>query len=109
MADPLGLISSSGGVNPVNPAGPANRPGGAGQADKNDEASFKDLLMKNLEQVNEMQQDATQAIEDLQTGRRDDLESVLVATQHADNAFRLLLQVRNKVIDAYEELKQIQV
>jgi len=108
VADPLGLISSSGGVNPLQPGGPANRAAGVGQT-TNDDQSFKDLLMKNLEQVNELQQDATQAIEDLQTGRRDDLESVLVATQHADHAFRLLLQVRNKVVDAYEELRQMQI
>jgi len=59
--------------------------------------------------VNELQRDATEAMEDLATGARDDVESVLIATQKADTAFRLLLQVRNKVLDAYEEVKQIRV
>lgn len=65
--------------------------------------------MKNIEQVNRLQQDAQTAIEDLQTGRRDDMANVLIAKQHADDAFRLLLQVRNKLMDAYEEIKQIRV
>jgi flagellar hook-basal body complex protein FliE len=59
--------------------------------------------------VNQLQRDATEAMEDLATGGRDDVESVLIATQKADTAFRLLLQVRNKVLDAYEEVKQIRV
>ena len=42
-------------------------------------------------------------------GRRDDLESVMIATQKADTAFRMLLQIRNKVMDAYEEVKQMRI
>ena len=52
---------------------------------------------------------ATEAIEDLATGQRDDVESVLIATQKADTAFRLLLQVRNKMIDAYDEVRQMRI
>ena len=72
-------------------------------------ASFKDVLLDNLKSVNQLQQDATTAIEDLQTGQRNDLETVLMATQKADTAFRMLQAVRNKVMDAYEEIKQIRV
>ena len=50
-----------------------------------------------------------QFIEDLVTGKRDDMESVLIATQKADTAFHLLLQVRNKVVDAYDEVKQMRI
>lgn len=109
MNDPLGLISS-GGAGPLRPMGPLrdNLPGGGVKKDPN-APGFQDLLMENLKQVNELQQDATTAIEDLQTGKRDDLETVLAATAKADNAFRMLLQVRNKVLDAYEEIKQIRV
>ena len=65
--------------------------------------------MGHLNEVNELQQNATEAIEDLTTGRRTDVEGVLVATEQADAAFRMLLQVRNKMIDAYDELRQIRV
>ncbi len=41
------------------------------------------------------------------TGRRDDVETVMAATAKADMAFQMLMQVRNKMLDAYEELKQV--
>jgi flagellar hook-basal body complex protein FliE len=71
--------------------------------------TFKDVLLENLSKVNELQQEATTAIEDISAGRRDDLEGVLLATQKADLAFRTLLSVRNKVQDAFEEVKQMRV
>ena len=103
MTDPLGLIGGPGGVHnaPLQRAA-ADKPNAGGP-------SFKDVLMKNLEQVNQLQQEATTAIEDLQTGKRDDLEGVLLATLKADLAFKTLLAVRNKVQAAYEEIKQIRV
>lgn len=107
MSDPVGLISSAGGVGPIRPLGPGID-GAKGPSDP-DAPSFKDLLMDHLKEVNQLQQDATQSIEDLQTGRRTDVEGVLIATQQADAAFKMLLQVRNKMVDAYDELKQIRV
>lgn len=107
MNDPLGLIKGSGG-----PVGPLEGPGktsAGGKAQDPNAPAFSDLLMENLKTVNKLQQDATHAIEDLQTGKRDDLETVLAATAKADNAFRMLLQVRNKVVDAYREIQQIRV
>jgi len=69
--------------------------------------SFKDVLLANLDEVNKAQQEATQAVEDLQTHKRSDLEGVIMATQKADNAFRMLQALRNKMVDAYDEIKQI--
>ena len=56
--------------------------------------------------MNELQQDAQVAAEDFAAGRRDDIESVLIAARKADTAFECCFQVRNKVLDAYEEVKQ---
>lgn len=103
MTDPLGLISpahAAARVAPKAPAGPGSAPG---------TPAFKDVLMKNIEQVNKLQQDAESAIEDLATGRRDDVDQVVMAKQKADLAFQMLLQVRNKLLDAYEEVKQMRV
>lgn len=105
--DPLRLIGSpqAAGLQPAYLPG-AKRPA-AGPPEGG--PSFKDLLVENLSKVNELQQDATRAIEDLQTGRRNDLETVLLATAKADTAFRMLLAVRNKMMDAYAEIKEIRV
>jgi flagellar hook-basal body complex protein FliE len=107
MSDPLGLISGSGGVRPNGLHGPAAKPRGPETTPEG--SSFKELLMENLEEVNKLQTDASQAVEDLQTGQRDDVETVLAATAKADLAFRMLLQVRNKVMDSYNELKDVRV
>lgn len=105
MSDPLGLISNNTGM--IRPATQGNAAGAEGA--KNDGPAFKDLLMQQINQVNALQKDAKEAVEDLAAGRRDDVESVILATQKADTAFRMLLQVRNKVMDAYDEVKQIRI
>jgi len=102
MADPVGLIGGAGPLGPGPRLTPAQKPG-----DLRGGPSFKDVLMENLNQVNKLSDDATRAIEDLQTGKRDDVEGVILATQKADNAFRMLQAVRNKVVQAYEEVKQM--
>lgn len=108
MNDPLGFVSgSAGGIGRVYGPGhcaperePTLPPGAP---------SFKDVLLDNINEVNKLQAEATTAIEDLSTGKRADLEGVLLATQKADTAFRALLSVRNKVQQAYEEIKQLRV
>jgi flagellar hook-basal body complex protein FliE len=101
MTDPLGLIGAGGGVRGLPPGGGVNRAG--------DGPSFKETLLRNIDQVNKLQQDATRAIEDLATGERDDVEGVILATQKADTAFKMLQAVRNKVVEAYQEINQVRV
>jgi len=103
MVDPIGLAGASQ-IQGLSPA-QGSPAGGAAQG----VGSFKDALLQNLKQVNELQRDATEAVEDLQTGQRSDLETVLMATAKADAAFRMLLSVRNKMMDAYNELQSIRV
>lgn len=103
-SDPLGLIRNTSGQSlaPIKPI--AGQTTSAGEA-----TSFKDVLMKNLHEVNRLQQDAQTAIEDLAAGKRDDITSVMLAKQKADMAFQMLVQVRNKMMSAYEEIKQMRV
>lgn len=111
MGDPLGLIGNmggAGGAGRVYGPGVERTPAG-GVAPQGGGPSFKDVLMENINEVNKLQQEANTAIEDLSTGKRSDLEGVLLATQKADSAFRMLLSVRNKVQQAYEEVKQLRV
>ena len=117
MSDPLGLIR---GTTPgANAAAGAVRPGqslpGAAtrEADRADDAaaipSFKNMLLDQLREVNQLERQATEAIEDLKTGKTDDFEAVFSAQRKAELALDALLQVRNKVMDAYNEVKQIRV
>jgi flagellar hook-basal body complex protein FliE len=108
MADPLGLIGGFNSVQRLAPLAPSRAGGDEGTVG-GPQPEFKKFLQEQIAQVNELQNDATVAVEDLAAGRRDDLEGVIIATQKADVAFKMLLQVRNKVMEAYDEIKQIRV
>jgi flagellar hook-basal body complex protein FliE len=102
MADPLGFISRAGQA--------ANKPPAASSAPAASQGpAFKDVLLKSLDDVNKAQAEATKAVEDLQTGQRTDVEGVILATQKADNAFRMLQSLRNRMMEAYDEVKQVRV
>ena len=104
MSDPLGLISGAGNVNKLPVQGGQRNLHGTGQG-----PDFKSLLMQNLNQVTELQADAGKAAEDLMTGDRKDLEGVIAAANKADTAFKMLQAMRNQVMEAYEEVKQMRV
>ncbi len=105
MSDPVGLSGLMGkqGVVPPRPSAPAQGSG------PNAGADFKASLIKNLSEVNALQQDATRATEDLVTGQRNDIEGVVLATEKADTAFKMLQAMRNQVMQAYDEVKQMRV
>jgi len=72
-------------------------------------ASFKDFLLNSIQQVNSMQQEADKAVEDMFTGGDTDPATVLTAVQKADMAFRMMMQIRNKLSSAYDEFKNIRI
>ncbi len=74
-----------------------------------DGTTFKEFLLDSIQQVNSMQQDADQAVEKMMTGGDVNPAEVLTAVQKADIAFRMMLQVRNKMVQVYEEVKNIRV
>jgi len=85
---------------PAMPAGPNATEGGP---------SFKDFLVKSIQEVNSAQQEANQAVETLMTGGDVDPASVLTAVEKADLAFRMMLQMRNKVMQVYQEVRDIRI
>ena len=81
----------------------AATPGADGQV------SFKDVLMKNLNEVNQLQQDADKSLEDFVTGKTNNMGEVISASQKASMAFSMLTQIRNKLQDAYDEVKNLRI
>ena len=71
--------------------------------------SFKNYLLDSIEQVNSMQQQADAAVEKMATGGDVNPAEVLTAVQKADIAFKMMLQVRNKLVQAYEDVQAIRV
>jgi flagellar hook-basal body complex protein FliE len=94
------LAGGAGGVL-THGAGGAN-PGVAG-------TSFSDMLKNSIEEVSKLQQDASQAVEDLLTQKSENVTGVMTAMEKADLAFKTLLAIRGKLMDAYEEIKNIAI
>ena len=85
------------------------QPGAAGQTPgETTGASFKDLLTQSIDKVNQTMLDSDQAVQALATGQSSDLHGALIAMQKADISFRLLVEVRNKVLSAYDEIMRTQ-
>jgi flagellar hook-basal body complex protein FliE len=72
-------------------------------------SSFKDVLVDSIQQVNSMQLEADQAVETMFTGGDVNPAEVLTAVQKADLAFRLTMQMRNKLMEVYQEIKDMRI
>ena len=71
--------------------------------------SFADTLKDAVGNVNEMQKASDKSMQNLATGKTDDVASVMIAAEKADIALKVMVQVRNKIIDAYQEVMKMQV
>ena len=95
-------------LRPTSPFGDVgNRSRGTTQSTGMDD--FAGLLTQQVKSVNTMQTDANDMVHTMLTGGEVNEAEVLTAVQKADLAFRMLLQVRNKLIEAYREIQQIQI
>lgn len=72
-------------------------------------ASFADTLKNSIQEVSKLQQDASKAVEDLATGKTEDVTGVMTAMEKSALAFKTLLAIRAKLMDAYQEIKNISV
>ena len=101
VSNNLGLTQLSGG----GAAPGTSAAGGAGVGG----ASFSDTLKKSIDEVAKLQQDASQAVQDVTTGKTDDVTGVMTAMEKSDLAFKTLLAIRSKLMDAYEEIKNMPI
>ena len=90
---------------PLQPPAATPSPSDAGAST----ASFKDFLLESIQQVNGMQQQADKAVETLAVGGEVNMAEVMTAVQKADMSFKLMLQMRNKLVQAYEQIKDIRI
>jgi flagellar hook-basal body complex protein FliE len=70
---------------------------------------FHTYLKQALGEVNDLQQKADQAIQQLVSEGRGDLQDTIIALERADVSFRLMMQIRNKILEAYQEIVRMQV
>lgn len=84
------------------PSGRAVKPRGT-------QESFAKVLQHSIQEVNQLQHAADRSIEQLIAGRSKNLHETMIAMEKADISFRLMMEVRNKIIEAYHEVMRMQV
>ncbi len=73
------------------------------------QSNFKELLLESLDKVNQLQLEAEKATERLATGQTDNVAEVLSAVKKADIAFSLMMQIRNQLMSAYNEIRNMRI
>lgn len=70
---------------------------------------FGEMLANTMEKVNESQQAADTSMKELAAGRTKNIHETMLTIEKADTDLKLMMQVRNKVLDAYKEIMRMQV
>jgi len=101
-------------INPIN-AGKILSPGIAapaaqsqGAVEQNASPSFKDLVKTALNEVNSMQTKADQSVQALAMGEPVDIHDVMMEMEKASMALQLTMQIRNQLLNAYQEISRMQ-
>lgn len=93
----------------LGPLGDMGAQKGASPLKEVDGKDFKSFLLESLEKVNAMSSEADDAVQRLATGQTDNVAEVFTTVQKAGVAFDLLMEIRNKLLDAYTEIRQMRV
>ncbi|MFP4417435.1 MAG: flagellar hook-basal body complex protein FliE [Chitinivibrionales bacterium] len=98
----------------INQIGPIQEPNGPHRSDKvqksgKDYPSFKNTLDGFLNDVNNMQAKAGESIEKLAAGEINDVHQVMNTVQEANVAFNMMMEIRNKVMEAYQEVMRMRL
>lgn len=76
---------------------------------KTSEQSFSKVLTEAIDEVNRLQQDKQVLQQKFITGELNDVHTLMIATEKASLGLQLTVQVRNKVLEAYQEMMRMQV
>ena len=79
----------------------------AEQESETPKISFQDMLSDSIKNVNALQLEAEKKVRDMAIGDVEDISEVVLASSRADTALRLIMEVRNKFLDAYQSLSRI--
>jgi len=73
------------------------------------ESSFGDFLKESIKEVNQLQNEADRSMTDFATGQTKNIHEVMMSVQKADLSFKLMQQIRGKLVDAYREVMRMGV
>jgi flagellar hook-basal body complex protein FliE len=77
--------------------------------EQGESGSFGQMLKDSLAQVNHLQKEADGAAQSLASGGPVTLHDTMIALERAELSFRLMMQVRNRIVEAYQEVIRMSV
>ena len=92
-----------------NTLSPQGAPATAKQSPPSASVSFGQQLKGSLDRVNRLQKEADATINNLATGNQTDIHQTMIAVEKAAVSFELLMQIRNKLIAAYDKIMRMPV
>jgi len=78
-------------------------------APQTESTSFGQMLKDSFDEVSRLQQESSESIQNLVTGKQTDIHQTMIAMEKSSVAFNLLMQIRNKTIEAYEKIMRMPV
>ncbi len=93
---------------PAAPVGPGVGQG-IGKTSESGGKSFGEFLTESLRQVDDLQKGADAAVEQIAKGGGPGIQEAMIAIEKADVAFKLMMEVRQKILDAYQEVVRMQM
>ncbi|MDR2883711.1 MAG: flagellar hook-basal body complex protein FliE [Deferribacteraceae bacterium] len=85
------------------------KPGSAASSPEKGGSSFSDILKGAVDSVNNVQFEADQVRQKVQRGEIKDIDETMIALQKADVSLKVMLEVRNKILEAYQEVMRTQM
>jgi len=79
------------------------------QAPQTDSTSFGKMLTDSLDQVSRLQHESSESIQGLVTGKHSNIHQTMIAAEKSSVTFELLMQIRNKTVEAYEKIMRMPV
>ena len=90
-------------------AGVARAADPAARGHQNRNGNFERMLSDSIQKVNSMQLEANEAVKQLAAGKKENIHETMIAVQKASISFQFMSSVRNKALDAYQEVMRMQV
>ena len=106
----IGGINGISGINGIDSLSTISK-AGLSENDKTDsiEGSFVNYLKDALTKVSDLEKQSTALTEDFAAGKTDNIHQVMIAAEKADIALQFTMQIRNKIMDAYNEIMRMQI
>ena len=80
-----------------------------GEGAKSEGGSFADMITDAINSVDQAQKTADQNVQDVVMGKSDNIHEVMISMQKAQLSFQMMTEMRNKVVETYQELSRMQI